>query len=183
MNQLLIRKQSEDSTRADIKLFKSWVRNGKYDYGWAVISLDCRQSVFSKYFSRDYEERLFSLAFYSTRPYCHTALLRLRWLNTLLSSGVWVTLRKKNRLQADSCIRLLAGCFFQSRNFSRDYEKRLFSLKENGTGYGLGTHEKENKLQTLLMSLRTFQFRSQGLFHDLGAGREKALASANHVST
>ena len=36
------------------------------------------------------------------------------------------------------------------------YEERLFSLKENGMRHGFGTHEKKNRLQTLLMFLRTF---------------------------
>ena len=31
-----------------------------------------------------------------------------------------------------------------------------FSLKENGTRHGRGTHEKKNRLQPLLMFLRTF---------------------------
>ena len=41
-----------------------------------------------------------------------------------------------------------SGSLFFSRNLSRDYEERLFILKENRTRYGRGTHEK--KLQTLL---------------------------------
>ena len=32
----------------------------------------------------------------------------------------------------------------------------IFSLKENGTRHGRGTHEKKNRLQPLLMFLRTF---------------------------
>ena len=32
----------------------------------------------------------------------------------------------------------------------------IFRLKENGTRHGHGTHEKKNRLQTLLMFLRTF---------------------------
>ena len=45
---------------------------------------------------------------------------------------------------------------FLSKYFSRDYEERLFSIKENGTRHGRGTHEKKNRLQPLLMFLRIF---------------------------
>ena len=35
-----------------------------------------------------------------------------------------------------------AGSLFFSQNFSRDYEERLFSLKENGTRHGCRTHTR-----------------------------------------
>ena len=47
-------------------------------------------------------------------------------------------------------------CVFLSKYFSSDYEERLFSLKENGTRHGRGTHEKKNRLQPLLVFLRIF---------------------------
>ena len=36
-----------------------------------------------------------------------------------------------------------------------DYKARHLSLKENGMRHGLGRHEKKNRLQTVLMFLRT----------------------------
>ena len=48
----------------------------------------------------------------------------------------------------------ISGSLLFSRNFSRDYEERLFSLKENDTRRGRGTHEKKNRPQTFLMFLR-----------------------------
>ena len=40
---------------------------------------------------------------------------------------------------------MAAGSLFFSRNFSRDYEERLFSVKENGTRHGRGTLENEKQ--------------------------------------
>ena len=61
----------------------------------------------------------------------------------------------KTHIGGHSFIRLLAACF--SLEISAEINKEtIFSPKENGTRHGSGTHEKKNRLQTLLMFLRTF---------------------------
>ena len=51
-------------------------------------------------------------------------------------------------------VRLLAVCF--SLEISAGIIRRLFSLKEDGTRHGHGTHKMKNRLQTLPMFFRTF---------------------------
>ena len=56
---------------------------------------------------------------------------------------------------AISCTRMqTAGSLFFSRNFNRQYEGRLFSLKENGTRHGPGTHHWQKKNRLMILRIR-----------------------------
>ena len=75
-----------------------------------------------------------------------------RYREVIVKPGVKIA-----HLRHRAC-RLLAGCFSLEISVGimrRDYLD-LFSQEENGMTHGPGTHEKKNRLQTLLLFLRTF---------------------------
>ena len=79
---------------------------------------------------------------------------------------------------------LLAVCLlFFSRNFSRDYEERLFSLKENGTRHGRGLLPHSATLgHTTLCRLVLFTANAVSVRDDLVTLREETGCQQSNIS-
>ena len=147
-----------------IDLFKWWLScvNHTWPCGGVIEKFILNQQQFLE--GRKVQSALFTFTFLKSNT-C-VALVSIQWKRSMLlfiyslfefSLCFYATVGTNgiNKLVHSYPLRLLAVCFF-SRNFSRDYEETLFSLKENGTRHGRGTDEKKNRLQTLLMFLKIF---------------------------